>query len=356
MKLEQMIKKIEKSNKLSYEQAKERTSNLIMPPRAMGKLNDLSEKLCAIYGTLKPDTSKKAVFVMAGDHGITKKGVSAFPQEVTGQMIDAFLKGYATINALCNASGVKVFVTDVGTLASTEDTTISNNAEFFQRKVALSTKDFSETSAMTIEEAEQSIMTGFEITSELIIKYSLNLVATGDMGIGNTTPSSAIGSVITGESVETMTGMGSGLNNERLLHKIKLIKQGIQLNNPDPKNGLEILAKVGGFEIGAIAGTILAAAYHKIPVVIDGIISTAGALVASLIAPESIDYMIAGHVSEEPGHKIMLQYLGLVPVLDLSMRLGEGTGAVSAMGIVDLAAAVIKDVATFEEASVSGKD
>lgn len=356
MRLNQIIEDIKESNKTVYEKARERTANLIMPPRAMGRLNDISEKLCAIYGTLKPQTDKRAVFVMAGDHGIAAKGVSAFPQEVTGQMMGAFMGGMATINALSNAANVKVFVTDAGTLHSMPDAVISENAEFFQRKVASSTKDFSTEPAMTLEQAKECILVGYDVTCEQIKKHGLNLVATGDMGIGNTTPSSAIGSVIIGETVEVMTGMGSGLTNERVINKINMIKQGIEINKPDSGNGLDVLSKVGGFEIGAIAGTVIAAAHHRIPVVIDGIISTAGALIAAAIAPKTLDYMIAGHVSEEPGHKLMLNHLGLVPVLNLGMRLGEGTGAVAAMQIIDLAAAVIRDVATFEEAAVSGKE
>jgi nicotinate-nucleotide--dimethylbenzimidazole phosphoribosyltransferase len=355
MTLQQVLGSITEIDNDFYNKAKERTSNLIMPPRAMGRLNDISEQICAITRTLTPLTSSKAVFVMAGDHSIATKGVSAFPQEVTLQMMGAFMGGMATINAVSRAAGVKIFLTDAGTLHNMPDATISPEAEFFQRKVALGTQDFSECQAMSHKQAEDCIMVGFNVTSEQIIKHKLKLIATGDMGIGNTTPSSAIGAVITGETVETMTGMGSGLSNERIKMKIELIKQGIELNKPNKNDGLDILAKVGGFEIGAIAGTILAAAYHKIPVVVDGIISTAGALIAQKLSPASLGYMIAGHASEEPGHRIMLKHLGLEPVLDLGMRLGEGTGAVAAIRIVELAAAIIRDVATFEEAAVSGK-
>lgn len=355
MTLEQALSSIIEIDKDFYNQAKERTANLIMPPRAMGRLNDISEQLCAVSRTLKPSTANKAVFVMAGDHGIAAKGVSAFPQEVTLQMMGAFMDGMATINAVSRAAGVKIFLTDVGTLHNMPDVTLSADAEFFQRKLGYGTKDFSTEPAMTHKQAEDCIMAGFQVTSEQIKKHKLTLVATGDMGIGNTTPSSAIGAVITGESVEAVTGAGSGISGERIRKKIELIKQGIELNKPDKNDGIDILAKVGGFEIGAIAGTILAAAYHRIPVVVDGIISTAGAMIAAKISPASLGYMIAGHASEEPGHRIMLKYLGLLPVLDLGMRLGEGTGAVAAMRVVELAAAVIRDVATFEEAAVSGK-
>jgi nicotinate-nucleotide--dimethylbenzimidazole phosphoribosyltransferase len=355
MKLAEVLGSIKAIDTDVYEKAVERTSNLVMPPRAMGRINDISEQLCSITRTLKPQVDKKAVFVMAGDHGIASKGVSAFPQEVTGQMMSAFLGGLATINALSKTAGAKVFVTDSGTLHNVSDTLISDSAEFFQRKVASGTADFSEGPAMTKEQAEACIMVGFEVTSEQIKKHGLNMIATGDMGIANTTPSSAIGAVFTGESVEVMTGKGSGVSGSALEAKVRLIKQGIEINKPDKYNGLDVLAKVGGFEIGAIAGTILAAAYYKIPVVVDGIISTAGAMIASSICPASHGYMIAGHTSAEPGHKIMLTYLNLEPVLNLGMRLGEGTGAVAAMQVVELAASVIRDIATFEEAGVSGK-
>lgn len=355
MKLNDVINKIKNSDKEIYKRAVGRTGQLIMPPRAMGQVNDISEKLCAISGSLKPETANKAVFVMAGDHGVVAEGVSAFPQEVTGQMIGAFLENMAAINALTDTYGINIYVTDAGSIHEFPDTELSKTSQFFQRKVAKGTKNFAVEPAMSLEEAEKSIMLGFQIASDQITKNNLQVVATGDMGIGNTTPSSAIGAVITGEHVEVMTGRGTGLDDAGLKLKTEVIQKAISKHNPDKANGLDILSKVGGFEIGAIAGVILAASYHQIPVVVDGIISTAGALIAYTLKPESIDYMFAGHKSVEPGHCKMLEYLGLDPILDLNMRLGEGTGAVIAMNILAGAAAIIKNVATFEEAAVSGK-
>jgi len=356
MRLSDVIDSIKPVDKEMYKKAVERTSNLIMPPRAMGRLNDLSEQLCAISGTLAPRYEKKGVFVMAGDHGVTEEGVSAFPQEVTGQMIGAFTVGIATINALCKEAGVRVVVTDVGAVADVPAKKISDKADYLVRKVAKGTKNFAKEPAMTREEAEQCIMTGYEVAMEYIEKEGLELITTGDMGIANTTPSAAIGAVYTGEPVSIMTGRGSGINDESLKYKTKVIDDAIKMHNPDKNDAIDVMSKVGGFEIGAIAGAMLAGAAKGVPVIVDGVISTAGAIIAAGLCPNAIEYMIAGHKSVEPGQIKMLEYLGLDPLLDLGMRLGEGTGAVVAMAIVDSAAAIIRDVATFAEAGVSGKE
>ena len=204
-------------------------------------------------------------------------------------------------------------------------------------------------------QAETAILTGFQLGSELFDK-GVEVLGTGDMGIGNTTPSAAIGSVITGANLETMVGRGTGVDDEGLLKKREIIRRGIELNQPDRKDGLDVLSKVGGFEIGGIAGSILAGAYHRRPVMIDGLISTAGALIAHALCPASATYLFAGHCSQEPGHKIMLSYLGLNPILDLGMRLGEGTGGALAMGIMEGAVRIFLDMLTFEEADVSDKE
>ncbi|MGA1846297.1 nicotinate-nucleotide--dimethylbenzimidazole phosphoribosyltransferase [Deferribacter abyssi] len=353
MTLQEIISKIEPIDKETFEKAKERTSQLIMPPRAMGMLNDISERLCAITSNMKPEVDKRAVFVMAGDHGVVEEGVSAFPQQVTCEMIKAFVNGIATITVLARQNNCAVVVADVGSKCEIDEKELSGKNKFIVKKVKYGTNNFAKEPAMTRDEAIQSILAGFEIASKEIKEQKLNLVATGDMGIGNTTPSSAIGSVITGNSVEIMTGKGTGIPSEMLKKKIGVIKKGIEFNKPNPEDPIDVLSKVGGIEIGAIAGVILAAAYHKIPVIIDGIISTAGALIAYKLCPTVIEYMFAGHKSEEPGHIKMLDYLGLKPLLQLNMRLGEGTGAVLAIHILDAAARIIKEVATFSEAGVS---
>ena len=356
MDIKEIISSIKKVDKEMYEKAVERTSNLIMPPRAMGRLNDLSEQLCAISGTLAPRYEKKGVFVMAGDHGITEEGVSAFPQEVTVQMMGAFTHGIATINALCKESGVRVVVTDVGSLADIPSMKISDKADFLVRKVAEGTKNFAKEPAMTREQAEMSVVIGYEVACEYIEKEGLELITTGDMGIANTSPSAAIGAVYTGEPVSIMTGRGSGINDAALKHKTEVLEKAINMHQPDKNDAIDVLSKVGGFEIGAIAGAMLAGASKGLPVIVDGVISTAGAIIAAGLAPNAKEYMIAGHKSVEPGQIKMLEFLGLDPLLNLGMRLGEGTGAVVAMAIVDSAAAIIRDVATFAEAGVSEKE
>jgi len=352
MKLNEVLNLIKPADKDIYEQAKERTANLIMPPRAMGELNNLGERICAMTGTMKPAVDKKCNFIMAGDHGVVQEGVSAFPQEVTCQMIGAFLGGLATINALARTAGADIVVTDVGTCCSHQPAEVKGG-KLYVEKIAEGTANFAKGAAMTIEQAEQSILKGFEITDKEIKEKGYNLISTGEMGIGNTTPASAIGAVITGNSIETMTGKGSGINDKSLNNKKEVIRKGIELNKPDAGDGLSVLSAVGGFEIGAIAGIILAAAANRIPVVVDGLISTAGALIAKTVCPDSLDYMISGHCSEEPGHILMLEHLELKPLLSLGMRLGEGTGAVVAMACVESAVSVMTEVATFQEAGVS---
>jgi len=336
------------------ERAKDRTSQLVMPARALGRLHDISERLCGIQKTLKPSIERKAFLVMAGDHGVVEEGVSAFPQEVTGEMIKTFLNGSAGINILAGQVNADVFVVDMGIVTDLDPATLNGGDRLFIQKVAKGTANFSRGPAMTREEAEKSILTGFELASELFMK-GVDILGTGDMGIGNTTPSAAIGTVITGTTVEVMVGRGTGVDDEGLLRKQDAVRQGIHVNRPERSDGLDVLSKTGGFEIGGIAGCVLAGAYHKRPVVIDGFISTAGALIAYAICPAVVDYLFAGHCSEEPGHRIMLKYLGLDPILDLGMRLGEGTGGALAMGIMEGALKVFKEVLTFEEANVSGR-
>ncbi|MCX8083468.1 MAG: nicotinate-nucleotide--dimethylbenzimidazole phosphoribosyltransferase, partial [Calditerrivibrio sp.] len=333
------------------QKAKNRTDNLLMPHKAMGRMHDISEQLCSIYHTLTPKIEKAAVFVMAGDHGVVEEGVSPFPQEVTGLMFNCFLNDLATVSVLAKFEGIDIILADIGSKYDSSNIQKAKN-EFVLRKVVNGTKNFTKEPAMTKEEAQKCIETGFEITSKYIKEKNLDIVLTGEMGIGNTTPSSAIGAVITGNPVEIMVGKGAGLSAEGVSKKIEVIKKGINLHKPNPNDPLDILAKVGGAEIGAIAGTIIAAAYHSIPVIIDGFISTAGALIAYKLNPIVKEYMFAGHCSEEPGHIKMLEYLDLTPILNLKMRLGEGTGAVLALPIIKQAANMFVNVSTFDEAGI----
>ncbi|MEA3279986.1 MAG: nicotinate-nucleotide--dimethylbenzimidazole phosphoribosyltransferase [Thermodesulfobacteriota bacterium] len=352
--LNKIVQGIEPVDEKWIEKAREKTAQLVMPARALGRLHDISERLCGIQKTLEPSIDRKATLVMAGDHGVVEEGVSAFPKEVTGAMVQTFLKGGAGINAIAGHAGVEVWVVDMGIIPEFDQDLLDGGDRFLVRKVARGTDNLAKGPAMTRSDAEKSVLTGFELASELFIK-GVDILGTGDMGIGNTTPSAAIGTVITGATVEAMVGRGTGVGDEGLLKKQEAVRQGIQVNRPERSDGLDVLSKTGGFEIGGIAGCVLAGAYHKCPVVIDGFISTAGALIAHAICPAVVDYLFAGHCSEEPGHRIMLKYLGLDPILDLGMRLGEGTGGALAMGIMEGALKVFKEVLTFEEANVSGR-
>ncbi|RLB76571.1 MAG: nicotinate-nucleotide--dimethylbenzimidazole phosphoribosyltransferase [Deltaproteobacteria bacterium] len=337
------------------EKAKERTAQLVMPTRAMGRLHDISERLCAIQKTLKPSLHRKAVIVMAGDHGVVADGVSAYPQEVTGAMVQTFLAGGATINAISRHVDAEVWVVDLGIIPELNPGSLEGGDQFLVRKIAKGTANFIKGPAMTRENAEKSILAGFELASELFQK-GVAILGTGDMGIGNTTPSAAIGAMITGKRPEEMVGRGTGIDDNGLIKKREAVIRGIQLNKPDPRDGMDVLSKVGGFEIGGIAGCVLAGAFHSRPVVIDGFISTAGALIAHTLCPLVTEYIFAGHRSEEAGHGSMLRYLGLEPILDLGMRLGEGTGGALAMSVMEGSVHMFNEVLTFEEAGVTDKD
>jgi nicotinate-nucleotide--dimethylbenzimidazole phosphoribosyltransferase len=352
--LQQIIDGIHPLNRQMAEKARARTAQLVMPPRALGRLHAIGEQLCGILGTLRPQIRGKAVLVMAGDHGIVAEGISAFPQAVTGAMIQTFLTGGAGINAMARHVGAEVWVADLGIIPDLDAASLMNGSRLLVRKLGPGTANFACGPAMAPEQAYQAVLTGFELASSLISK-GVNLLGTGDMGIGNTTPAAAIGAVITGKGIADMVGPGTGIDDAGILRKREAIRRGIELNRPNPQDGLDVLAKVGGFEIGGIAGIVLAGAYHRKPVVVDGFISTAGALVAQRLAPAAADYMLAGHCSEEPGHRHMLAHLKLLPILDLGMRLGEGTGAALAMSVIEAAIRVMTEVMTFEEAGVPEK-
>jgi len=354
MKLEDILKGIKPLDNTWIQTARERTSQLVMPTRALGRLHDISECLCAIQKTLTPSVKRKAVLVMAGDHGVASEGVSAYPQEVTGAMVQTFLKGGAGINAISRHVGAEVWVVDMGIIPEMNPDTIKGGDRLVVRKTAPGTANLAKGPAMTRKEAETSVLTGFQLAADLFDK-GVEILGTGDMGIANTTPSAAIGCVVTGIPPEEMVGRGTGVDDEGLRIKQGAVVKGIQINQPDLDDGLDVLAKVGGFEIGGIAGCVLAGAFYGRPVVIDGFISTAGALIAGILSPLVTEYIFAGHCSEEPGHKAMLKHLGITPILDLGMRLGEGTGGALAMSIMEGAVRVFNEVLTFEEAGVADK-
>lgn len=337
------------------ENARARSAQLVMPTRALGRLHDIAERLCAMRRTLSPSVAVKAILVMAGDHGVVAEGVSAYPQEVTGAMVHTFLAGGAGINALARHVGARVRVVDMGIIPELEPGAVGDAGALRVSKVARGTANLARGPAMSRQAAATAVMSGFKHAAELF-EAGVDILGTGDMGIGNTTPSAAIGMLFTGASAESMVGRGTGVDETVLAHKRAVVRRGLDVNRPDPGDGLDVLAKVGGFEIGGIAGCALAAAFYRRPLVVDGFISTAGVLVADALCPTVRDYLFAGHCSAETGHRRMLQHLGLEPLLDLGMRLGEGTGGAMAMGVIEGAVRAFCDVLTFEQAGVPDKE
>lgn len=350
--LDETIRKISGRDEAWRDRARARLDQLTMPHWALGRLMDLAVDLAGMTRSITPPVKRKAVIIMAGDHGVVAEGVSKFPQEVTPQMVHNFVHGGAGINALARQAGAEVVVVDMGVAADMADLVAAK--KIISKKIAPGTANMAKGPAMSRAQAIAAVEAGISVVNEL--NDTVDVFGTGDMGIGNTTPSTAIAAALTGVTVEEVTGRGTGLDDEQLNHKIAVIKQALAVNKPDITDGLDVLAKVGGFEIGGIAGVILGAAAQNKPVLIDGFISTAGALIAYSLVPAVKDYLIAAHRSVEPGHRIMHEHLGCEPLLDLNLRLGEGTGAALAMNLVEAARAILTEVATFEEAAVSGSD
>lgn len=329
--------------------AQARLDNLTKPPGSLGRLEEFASRLVAIAGDLDPRIDKKTIFTFAGDHGIVDEGVAAYPREVTAQMVFNILRGGAAINVLSRHAGAEVVVVDMGV-----DYDFAGVAGLVDRKVMRGTRNFAKGPAMTRDEAIRCVEAGIGLALERNDE-GCAMFGTGDMGIGNTTPSSAIVAAITGSRAADVTGRGTGISDEALARKAEVIEAAIRLNAPDPKDGIDVLAKVGGTEIGGIAGLVLGAASRRKPVVIDGFISTAGALIAYTIAPAVADYMFAAHNSVEKGHRVMLEAMGLAPILDLGLRLGEGTGGALAMLMIEGGLKMYREMATFDEAGVTNE-
>ncbi len=328
--------------------ARRRLDSLTKPQGSLGRLEEFARRIVAITGEpMPPLFGKKAIFVFAGDHGVVDEGVSLFPKEVTVQMVHNFLAGGAGINVLARHAGADVVVVDVGV-----DHDFTDEPGLIRRKVVRGTKNMRKGPAMTGDEAVQAMETGIALAREYADR-GYRLFGTGDMGIGNTTPSSAIASVMTGASVADVTGKGTGISDDSLARKVTVIEDAIKLNKPNPRDSIDVLAKVGGAEIGGIAGLILGAASLGIPVVIDGLISTAGAIIAWGMEPAAAGYMFAAHSSVEKGHRIMLERMGLEPILNMDLRLGEGTGAALAITLIEAGLKIYREMATFDEAGVS---
>jgi nicotinate-nucleotide--dimethylbenzimidazole phosphoribosyltransferase len=330
-------------------EAHRRLEALAMPYWALGRLLDLAEDLAGITRSMRPPVAGKAIFTMAGDHGVVAEGVSKYPQEVTPQMVYNFVAGGAGINALARQVGATVTVVDMGIAADLGE--LAAQGKIISRRIGPGTRNMARGPAMSRDQAVASLEAGIDIARQAA--SAVDVFGTGDMGIGNTTPSSAIVAAFSGAPVVEVTGHGTGIDAEQFALKVRVIEESLRINKPDPKDGLDVLAKVGGFEIGGIAGLILGAAAQKKPVVVDGFISTAGALIAHALCPTAAEYMIAAHRSVEKGHRTALEILGKQPLIDLDLRLGEGTGAALAMNFLEAAVRVLTEVATFDEAMVS---
>jgi nicotinate-nucleotide--dimethylbenzimidazole phosphoribosyltransferase len=349
MSIESLISRIQPLDQTAMAAARARQDMLTKPQGSLGRLESLSIQLAGITGQARPRIEHKVVTVMAGDHGVVEEGVSAFPQEVTPQMVLNFLGGGAAINVLAKHVGARVVIVDMGVAAAMEP-----HPQLVNRRVAAGTANIARGPAMTRAQAEEAILNGVGVI-EAEIAGGLDILATGDMGIGNTTPSAAIACLVTRRSANEIVGRGTGVDNEGLRRKIMAVENALKVNRPDPQDGLDILSKVGGFEIGGLAGAILGAAANRRPVVIDGFISTAAAIIAATLAPQVRDYLIAAHCSQELGHRLIMDWLGVQPLLDMHMRLGEGTGAALAMSLVEASCKILDEMATFGEAGVSEK-
>ena len=329
-------------------QAQARWDNKTKPRGSLGRLEELACRLAAIYRTPNPEPPAKAVVVMAADHGVAAEGVSAYPQEVTGQMLRNFAAGGAAINVLAGLQQARVIVVDMGSAEGVR----GQGSGVRHHRLGAGTANFRCGPAMSREMAIRAVEIGIALAGELH-ETGVGVLAVGEMGIANTTAASAIAAALLDQPAERVTGRGTGVDDERLQRKIRTIQDALAINRPNAVDPLDVLAKVGGFEIGGLAGVMLGAAAGKMAVVLDGFITGAAALIAAALCPPVRDYLVAAHRSPEPGHALILRHLGLRPLLDLEMRLGEGTGAVLALNILEASLRLLRDMATFASAGVT---
>jgi nicotinate-nucleotide--dimethylbenzimidazole phosphoribosyltransferase len=349
MQLEDLIAQIAPLDESAMVAARVRQDTLTKPQGSLGRLETLSIQLAGIFGQPLPEIRDKVIITMAGDHGVVAEGVSAYPQDVTPQMVLNFLRGGAAINVLARHVGARVVIVDMGVAAD-----LKPHPDLVDKKVAPGTDNIAAGPAMSRAQAVQAVMAGVEVV-EAELARGLDILGVGDMGIGNTTPSAAIAAAISGASIVEIVGRGTGVDDAGLVRKVAAVQRALAVNQPDPTDALDVLTKVGGFEIGGMAGVMLAAAAHRRPVMVDGFISTAAAMIAVSLVPQIRSYLIAAHRSQERGHRIMLDWLDLDPLLDLDMRLGEGTGAALGISLAEAACKVLREMATFGEAGVSEK-
>ena len=347
MLLRDTMDRIQPTNPSLLAQAQARLDRLTKPIGSLGRLEELAARYVMITGEMKPKVPRGAVFTFAADHGVTVEGVSAYPSAVTPQMVLNFLRGGAGVNVLARHVGIDVRVVDIGVAFDFEAV-----PGLIHKKVMPGTKNLMVESAMSLAQAEQALTVGIELAAEAA-QEGIGLIGTGEMGIGNTTASSAIVAVMTGRSVSEVTGRGTGIDDAGHVHKIDVIQRALNTHRLDSTDAMAVLAKVGGLEIGGLAGLILGAAAARIPIVLDGFIAGAAALIAVGLQPRCKDYLIASHQSVERGHQAILNHLGLKPLFDLDLRLGEGTGACLGMSLVFAAIKILTEMATFDEAGVS---
>ncbi|HEX2176862.1 MAG TPA: nicotinate-nucleotide--dimethylbenzimidazole phosphoribosyltransferase [Nocardioidaceae bacterium] len=349
--LQQTIDAIAPADAAAMSAAGERQDRLTKPRGALGALEDVSVRLAGMAGECPPPYPEPAaVAVFAADHGVHAQGVSAWPQEVTAQMVANIVDGGAAVNALAHQVGADVVVVDVGVAGD-----LPEAPGLLARKVRRGTRDLSSEPAMTRVEAERAVVVGIEVARDLVAAGNRCLLV-GDMGIANTTASAALVAAFTGSKVLDVTGRGTGVDDPTWQRKIDVVGAALAHRPPDPEDALGTLASLGGLEHGAIVGYVLGAAAAGVPVVLDGVIAGAAALAAARLAPAAVDYCIAGHRSVEPGHDVALSSLGLRPMVDLDLRLGEGSGAVLALPLVQAAVRVLRDMATFDSAGVTDKE
>jgi nicotinate-nucleotide--dimethylbenzimidazole phosphoribosyltransferase len=330
--------------------ARARQGVLTKPPGSLGRLETLSEELAAITGQARPRLDQRLIVVAAGDHGVAARGVSAYPSEVTAQMVANFLGGGAAISVLADHAGARLRVVDAGVRGETPD-----DSRLLRLRLGPGTEDITERPAMSRDLAERSVAAGIALIEEERAR-GLDLLGLGEMGIGNSTAAAAIIAAVTGRPPRAVTGRGTGIDDERFALKVEAIERALALHQVDAADGIGVLAALGGFEIGVLAGAYLGAAAARVPAVVDGLISGAAALVASAIEPRVRDYLVASHLGVEPGHAATLHHLGLRPILDLGLRLGEGSGAALAMTVCVAACRLLDEMATFGEAGVSTSD
>src|SRR5438876_2203267 len=350
--MQQILERVENITSLdtgAMDLARMRQQQLTKPAGSLGRLEDIAVQIAGITRQSLPSIQQKAVIIMAGDHGVTNEGISAYPAAVTSQMVHNFLQGGAAINALAKYVGARVIVVDVGVAADL------SHPNLLSRKVAFGTANMALEPAMTQAQMLGAIQVGIDVCDALL-EQGVDLVATGDMGIGNTTASSAMTAALLRTPAALVTGRGTGIDDEQLAHKIEVIEQALARHALNPGDPLDVLMKVGGLEIAGLVGVIVAAASRRVPIVIDGFISGAAALMAVEFNPLMSEYLLAGHASVERGHRLILERLGLSPLLDLQLRLGEGTGAVLAMSLIEAALHAHSEMATFEEAGVSTRE